>query len=134
MLYMVGSYAGRHIGWFNTFGFARINASEDFTDPTKWEYLTPTAGWVDTEVGDLPVVLMGSNGEPALVYNGKWQRWMLIYRGILGGLVFRDADSIDGDWSAEKLLVKDSETARFYAPSVLDVTSDGDIILLASAL
>ncbi|MBQ6198972.1 MAG: DUF4185 domain-containing protein [Bacteroidales bacterium] len=131
VLYMAGSYAGRNIGWFNTFGFARCELTKDFTDPTQWEYLTPQ-GWVDTEVGDLPVVLMGSNGEPALVYNAKWGRWMLIYRGILGGLVFRDADSIDGDWSGEKLLVADPEGGKLLAPSVLEVTADGDLILMAT--
>ncbi|MBO4465848.1 MAG: DUF4185 domain-containing protein [Bacteroidales bacterium] len=133
VLYMVGSYPGRAIGWFNTLGFARCDLTKDFTDPTQWEYLTPE-GWATSEIGDLPVITMGSNGECAVVYNAKWERWMIIYRGILGGLVFRDADSFDGDWSGEKLLVKDTEAARFVAPSVLDVTADGDLIIAASLL
>ncbi|MBR0298764.1 MAG: DUF4185 domain-containing protein [Bacteroidales bacterium] len=133
VLYMVGSYPGRAIGIFNTLGFARCDLTKDFTDPTQWEYLTPE-GWVATEVGDLPVITMGSNGECAVVYNAKWERWMVIYRSVLGGLVFRDADSFDGDWSGEKLLVKDTETARFVAPSVLEVTADGDLIIAASLL
>ena len=134
-MYMAGSNAGRDLGFFAGFRFARIDATEDFTDPAKWEYLD-RINWVASEadVPGLSVSLMGCRGESVLVFNTKWQRWMLIYRGRQGGVVYRDAAAVDGDWSGEKLLVKDAGTAKFFAPSVLEITPDGDLILMVSAL
>lgn len=134
-IYMAGSYRGRDLGLFAGFRFARIDASADFTDPTKWEYLNRVT-WVASEadVPNLSVSMMGARGEGQLIYNAKWERWMLIYRGHVNGIVYRDAAAVDGDWSCEKLLLADPDGARLYAPSVIDIAANGDLILAASKL
>jgi len=134
VLYMLGNAAGRESSHFTTMRFARVSLDKDFTNPEEWEYFNRIR-WEKTETADLPVCLMGSRGENAIVYNPKWNRFMIIYRsGIHGGLVFRDAETIDGDWSGEKILLKDPDGVKLYAPSVLEVTEDGDIDIAASVL
>ncbi|GEM_PF-1408754 len=134
VLYMLGNAAGREASHFTTMRFARISLDKDFTNPAEWEYFNRVR-WENTENADLPVCLMGSRGENAILYNPQWNRFVIIYRsGIHGGLVFRDAETIDGDWSGEKILLKDPDGVKLYAPSVLEVTDDGDITISASVL
>ena len=136
VLYVCGNASGREDGWYCTMRFARADLNKDFTDPSQWEYLDVT-NWVNSEYREeeTSVSIMGSRGENALVYVPKWDRWVLIYRsGQRGGLVYRDASDIDGDWSCEKLIAFEEDWGSLYAPSVLDVTADGDIVLATSIL
>jgi hypothetical protein len=60
---------------------------------------------------------------------------MMIYRdGRQEGLVYRDAGNVDEAWSGEKPLAYDDLAAGIYAPSVIDVTADGELIIVASQL
>lgn len=147
VLYMLGTNQGRKchhgIGDFHRSNFylARVAVTEDITDPKNWEYYN-CKDWVKgaetlyTDDGADPNrIVMGSRGECALVWNPKFQRFMMIYRdGRQEGLVYRDAASVDDEWSGEKPLAYDDLAAGIYAPSVLDVTADGELILLASQL
>lgn len=134
-LYMAGEPAGRepNTNWANMF-MARVALTADITDPEAWEYWTD-AEWV---AGDETAVMIpacclmtGARGEMALVYNERFDRFQLIYRDArLGGLAYRDADGVDGFWSGEKPLVGDEVMGGLgYAPSVIDVTADGELLL-----
>ena len=68
---------------------------------------------------------------PQLVYNEKFGRWMMIFRsGHIGGLVFRDAEEIQGPWSGEKILTDGKD----YCPSVIDQTPEGDLVFVTPQL
>lgn len=147
MLYMLGTNRGRQyrhgIGDFHRSNFyvARIATTEDITNPNNWEYFNckewvkgPEILWTDA-AGDPNRLVMGSRGECALIWNPKFERFMMIYRdGRQEGLVYRDAASVDDAWSGEKPLAYDDLAAGIYAPSVIDITADGEVILVASQL
>ena len=57
----------------------------------------------------------------SVVYNASRYTYMAIYRSsTTGGLVYRDAGLPEGEWSGEKILLIDGETARF-SPSIVSV-------------
>ncbi len=141
MLYMVGAKAGRAVkgNVFANIYVARTSASGDFTDPTAWEYFDGLA-W---QSGDESVcnintccIAVGCTSEPAIVYNSKFDRFMMIYRSNThGGLVFRDADAVDGFWSGEKIITDDDVIGgKSFAPSVLEVSADGELVMAAPQL
>jgi hypothetical protein len=69
------------------------------------------------------------------VYNPKFDRFMMIYRSAVhGGLVYRDADAIDGFWSGEKIITDDDVNGSSYAPSILEVEENGDILMAVPQL
>lgn len=60
---------------------------------------------------------------------------MLIYRDEKQqGLVYRDAGNIDEEWSGEKPLAYDDIAAGMYAPSVIDVTENGELLMVVPQL
>ncbi|MBR2856346.1 MAG: DUF4185 domain-containing protein [Bacteroidales bacterium] len=140
-LYMVASRAGRETTtyWANMY-VAKCDMSTDFTDPANWDYwdvnLTErTSGWVhgNEDASNHPEVCLtvGPRSEPQLVYNEKFGRWMMIFRsGHIGGLVFRDAEEIQGPWSGEKILTDGKD----YCPSVIDQTAEGDLVFITPQL
>ena len=147
MLYMLGTNRGRQIthglGDFHRSNFyvARISTTEDFTDPANWEYFN-CKEWhrngepvYTDDALDPNRLVMGSRGECALIWNPKFQRFMMIYRdGRQEGLVYRDAANVDEAWSGEKPLAYDDIMAGIYAPSVLEVNEEGELILVAGQL
>ncbi|MBQ4279155.1 MAG: DUF4185 domain-containing protein [Rikenellaceae bacterium] len=139
-IYMAGSKAGRGGSgdmWLNMY-VARSNASSDITDPTQWEYFDGTAWQSGNEqVCNIKTccITVGCAGEPALVYNPKFNRFMMIYRSnVHGGIVYRDADAVDGYWSGEKILADDDLASGIFAPSVLEVTANGDLLMAVPQL
>ena len=59
----------------------------------------------------------------------------MIYRdGRQEGLVYRDAGNVDEEWSGEKPLAYDDLAAGIYAPSVLEVNENGELVLVACQL
>ena len=134
-LYMVASKAGRETTtyWANMY-VAKCDMAADFTDPANWEYWDVDK-WVlgNEDASNHPEVCLtvGPRSEPQLVYNEKFGRWMMIFRsGQIGGLVFRDAEEIQGPWSGEKILTDGKD----YCPSVIDQTADGDLIFITPQL
>ena len=146
MLYMLGTNAGRKIHHLihefhrSNFYFARVSTAKDITDPKNWEYFN-CKEWTNVETiytddgADANRIVMGSRGECALVWNAKYQRFMMIYRdGRQEGLVYRDAGNVDEEWSGEKPLAYDDLAAGIYAPSVLEVNENGELVLVACQL
>jgi hypothetical protein len=133
--YMVGAAPGRTNDYYCNFFAARVADGKDLTDPAAYEYWT---GSKYEEVGEAGVgsealLSVGDTSEPALVYNAKFGRYMLIYRSNKHrGLVYRDADSPEGVWSGEKVLTDDDKLGTLSAPVVLDIDADGNVILLAT--
>lgn len=135
VLYMVGSRAGRETTtyWANMY-VAKCDMAADFTDPANWEYWNAFE-WIkgDENASNVPIccLTVGPRSEPQLVYNEKFGRWMMILRsGHIGGLVFRDAEEIQGPWSGEKILTDGKD----YCPSVIDQTAEGDLIFVTPQL
>lgn len=138
-LYMAGASAGRQpeTYWANMF-VARAALTADITDPAQWDYWTGKE-WAsgDESVCQQPscCITTGCAGESALVYNARFDRFQMIYRsGTHGGLVYRDADAVDGFWSGEKLIIDDDAAGASYAPSVIDVTEDGELLMFVPKL
>ena len=133
--YMVGCAPGRTNSWYANFYAARVPAGEEFTDATKYTYWTGNeyGGENEAALGPEALLTVGDTAEPALVYNAKYGRYMLIYRSNMhAGLVYRDADSPEGIWSGEKVLTYDEETGKLVAPTVLGVDADGNVLLMAT--
>ena len=137
-IYMVGTKAGRSDGgqhWENIY-VAKCSLNTDFTDPANWEYFNGESWEKDNESASSNATLtVGSRSEPALIWNPKFNRFMMIYRSeIHGGLVYRDADSIDGFWSGEKNISNDDTDGKCYGVNVMEVKDNGDIVLIATEL
>lgn len=139
-IYVLGTTKGREPNsqWAN-FWMAKVDKSLDITDPSNWDYFTGYE-WVHgdewaAKPEDPIRLICGSRGEPGLVYNPKYDRFMLIYRDEKQqGLVYRDAGNIDEEWSGEKPLAYDDIAAGMYAPSVIDVTDDGELLMVVPQL
>lgn len=141
-VYMIGTLPGRYptvqLGWAETkrtFYAARAAATSDISDPQNWEYWSGTE-WVanEADVRIMGSLTAGTWAEPCVVYNPKFDRFMMIYRSYEGALVFKDADKIEGPWSGTKVLVTDEEFGQCYAASVLKVDENGDLYIVASQL
>ena len=140
VLYMVASRAGRETTtyWANMY-VAKCDISADFTDPTNWEYWDAFE-WItgDESVSNRPIccLTVGPRSEPQLVYNEKFGRWMMVFRsGHIRGLVFRDAEDIEGPWSGEKVMTDDDVVGGLsYCPSILDQTANGDLLMVVPQL
>lgn len=138
-IYVVASGAGREPGsiWANMY-IARVSTSVDITEPTNWDYYNGTE-WIagDETIAMNPAVCLtvGARGEPELVYNEKFGRFMMIYRDDRQeGLVYRDAETMDGFWSAQKCMVSYDNVPSAYCPSVLDQTANGDLLMVVPQL
>ena len=134
--YVVGCAAGRTTSYFDNFFAARVADNMDVSNPANYEYWDGLA-WVTIEESAIPksaCLTVGDRSEPAVIYNPKFGRYMLIFRSNMhAGLVYRDADCIEGPWSGEKILTKDSVDGVLAAPSVLGVDeTTGDVVILAS--
>lgn len=141
-VYMLGTLPGRYpnvmLGWAETkrtFFAARAAATSDISDPQNWEYWTGKE-WAANEADPniKSSLTAGTWAEPCVVYNPKFDRFMMIYRSYEGALVFKDADKIEGPWSGTKILVTDEEFGQCYAASVLKVDENGDLYIVASQL
>ncbi len=141
-VYMLGTLPGRYpnvmLGWAETkrtFFAARAAATSDISDPQNWEYWTGRTWTANEAEPDIKSSLTaGTWAEPCIVYNPKFDRFMMIYRSYEGALVFKDADKIEGPWSGTKILVSDEEFGQCYAASVLKVDENGDLYIVASQL
>ncbi len=134
--YMVHSAYGRDWTNYSNFFISRCEDSKDITDPANWQHWTGTE-WSDSEhdVTSAAMITIGNRSEPCLVYNEKFGRFMLIYRSQRHeGLVFRDAHSVEGPWSGEKIITDDDIHGKCIAPSAIKVDTDGSIIILANQL
>lgn len=135
-MYLVGTNAGRSNDYYANFFAARAADGKDFTDPAAYEYWNGKAYDSETteaNVGPEALLTVGDKSEPAVVYNPKFGRYMLIYRSNKHqGLVYRDAESPEGFWSGEKLLTRDEDTGVLSAPSVLGVDDEGNVTILAT--
>ncbi|MBP9987099.1 MAG: DUF4185 domain-containing protein [Bacteroidales bacterium] len=139
-VYMLGTLPGRYpnvmLGWAETkrtFFAARAAATSDISDPQNWEYWTGRE-WAANEADPniKSSLTAGTWAEPCVVYNPKFDRFMMIYRSYEGALVFKDADKIEGPWSGTKILVTDEEFGQCYAASVIKVDENGDLYIVAS--
>ncbi len=141
-VYMLGTLPGRYpnvqLGWAETkrtFYAARAASTSDISDPQNWEYWTGTE-WTNNEadVRIMGSLTAGTWAEPCVVYNPKFDRFMMIYRSYEGALVFKDADKIEGPWSGTKVLATDEAFGQCYAASVIKVDENGDLYIVASQL
>lgn len=135
--YLVGSEPGRSNDWYKNFFVARSADGKDFASPASYEYWTGSQydSVAESEVGGDALISVGDVSEPALIYNAKFGRYMLIYRSNKHcGLVYRDSDSPEGFWSGEKILTNDDVTGVLAAPQVLEVDADGNLLILATKL
>ena len=133
--YIVGSEPGRSNDWYKNFFVARSADGKYFTSSVSYDYWTgneyESVG--ESAVGGDSLISVGDISEPALVYNDKFRRFMLIYRSNKHcGLVYRDSDSPEGFWSGEKILTDDDQTGMLTAPQVLGVDDDGNLLILAT--
>ncbi|MCF0175576.1 MAG: DUF4185 domain-containing protein [Bacteroidales bacterium] len=143
VIYMIGCLPGRFRATGGTLGWkerergyycAKCDLTKDFTNPDNWQYWNGLT-WVNTQDEILVDATLTANdwSEMQLVWNPKFKRWMMIYRSEqMAGLVYRDSDVIEGPWSGVKLLTKDEELGKCFAPSVLKVDDNGDIWFIAS--
>ena len=134
--YMVHGAWGRDWGNYSNYFVSRIEDTKDFTDPSLWEHWSGT-GWSASEhdVNSSAMGTIGNRSEPCLVYNEVFGRFMLIYRSARhSGLVFRDAASVEGPWSGEKILTDDDVVGRCNAPCAIRFDEAGSLYLVASLL
>ena len=115
-VYMFGSAAGDR----NAMAYvARVSAAK-VAEYAEYEYWDG-AEWVKGDEEAAAPVFFGPVDEMSVVYSPSLYTYMAIYRSsTTGGLVYRDAGLPEGEWSGEKILLLDDESARF-SPSVISV-------------
>ncbi|MBQ3711921.1 MAG: DUF4185 domain-containing protein [Bacteroidales bacterium] len=131
---MVHCWAGRTDVDTDAFFVSRIaKTSSDIDDIAKWERWDGITWNTDPLVGDRGQVTKGAMSEPAIIWNPKYQRFMMFYRSFWQhGIIYRDADKLEGPWSGEKVITCDEINGSWYAPSALAVDADGSVWLTAS--
>lgn len=135
--YIIGSEPGRSNDLYKNFFVGRSADGKDFTSPGSYEYWTGNSYEAvdESSIGGAALISVGDVSEPALIYNPKYGRYMLIYRSNKHcGLVFRDSESPEGFWSGEKILTNDDVDGILAAPEVLEVDADGNLLILATKL
>lgn len=123
-LYMWGTPAGR----FGKVHVARVSTSK-ILDKSAYEYWDGGA-WVADESKAVPVT-NGTVSEFSVQYNSYYKRYMMLYLSVnQRKLVFRDAASPEGEWSAEKPLLSGT-----YGPSIHPWFCDGrDLWFVSSSV
>ena len=142
--WMAGTYSGRDTGLWANMHCARIADGKDFTDPAAYEYWVNDGNTFFCEGdenggGQQMLMTVGPRAEPAIIYNPKFDVYMMIYRAdSMSALMYVDSKGPDATgrwhWSGEKFLTLDEEVGKLFDPSVLKVEEDGSIIFLATQL
>lgn len=113
-VYMWGTKSGRH----EKVHVARVG-TEDVLDKSAYEYWNGSE-WVKDESQAAPVT-NGHVSEFTVRYNSYYKRWIMLYLSVnQRKLVYRDAASPEGEWSAEKIIMNGT-----YGPSIHPWFCDG---------
>lgn len=113
-VYMWGTEAGRHGKVY----VGRV-AQDKVLDKNSYEYWDGQT-WVKDESKAAPVT-NGHVSEFSVRYNSYYKRWIMIYLSVnQRKLVYRDAASPEGEWSAEKIILNGT-----YGPSIHPWFCDG---------
>ena len=122
MVYMWGTKAGRH----SKACLARVPESE-VLNKSSYRYWNG-AGWSASEDEAEPVT-NGEVSEMTVRYNSYFKRYMMMYLTVnQRKLVFRDAESPEGEWSAEKIVLDGT-----YGPSIHPWFCDGNNLWFVSS-
>lgn len=125
-VYMFGSAAGDS----NAMAYVARVASAKVASYEEYEYWDG-AEWVKGDEEAAAPIFYGPVDDMSVVYNPSRYTYMAIYRSsTTGGLVYRDAGLPQGEWSGEKILLLDGETA-YFSPSVVAV-GNNDITFIAN--
>ena len=131
---MVHCWSGRTDIDTDAFFVSRISKDatgiEDLANWERWDGIE----WNTNPLGgDRGQVTKGAMSEPAIIWNPKYQRFMMFYRSAWQhGIIYRDSDKLEGPWSGEKVITCDEFDGSWYAPSALSVDTDGSVWLTAS--
>lgn len=115
-VYMFGSAAGDR----NAMAYVARVAAANVATYAEYEYWDG-AEWVKGDEEAAAPVFYGPVDDMSVVYNSSRYTYMAIYHSsTTGALVYRDAGLPQGEWSGEKILLLDGETAHF-SPSIVSV-------------
>lgn len=127
-VYMFGSAAGDR----NAMAYVARVAQSNVASYAEYEYWDGSE-WVKGDEEAAAPVFYGPVDDMSVVYNASRYTYMAIYRSsTTGGLVYRDAGLPEGEWSGEKILLLDSDSA-YHAPSVVAV-GNNDITFIANEI
>lgn len=113
-VYMWGTKSGRH----EKVHVARVE-QDKVLDKAAYEYWNGQT-WVKDETQSVPVT-NGHVSEFSVRYNSYYKRWIMLYLSVnQRKLVYRDAASPEGEWSAEKIILNGT-----YGPSIHPWFCDG---------
>lgn len=127
-VYMFGSAAGEG----NAMAYVARVAAENVASYQEYGYWDGSE-WVKGDEEAAAPIFYGPVDEMSVVYNASRYTYMAIYRSsTTGGLVYRDAGLPEGEWSGEKILLLDSDSA-YHAPSVVAV-GNNDITFIANEI
>lgn len=131
-VYMYGSTAGRIVDGEQFVKIARVAENEMGTS-SSWTYWNGSE-WVADEAAAVSIIYAGTLGEISVIKNANG-RYLMMYSSIKrDAVVIRDADSPEGDWSGEKIVMVDSADEVLYAPTFLPISANGnDIYFLMSS-
>jgi hypothetical protein len=108
MVYMFGTESGR----LGQVRLARVDETK-ILDKSAYEYWNG-ASWGNQELDAAPLTST-SSGEVSVIYNSYFQKYFMVYvNNVQRIIAFRDADSLNGDWSGEKILMINSSNDVLY--------------------
>lgn len=116
-VFMFGTPAGRYGNVF----LSRVDESK-MLERTAYEYWDGSS-WVADE-SDAKAITYGTTSEMTVTYNSYYKRYFMMYLSVSRrAIVFRDAEDITGEWSAERIIMEEDGSA-LYAPYFHPWTND----------
>ncbi len=109
-VYMLGTGAGR----FGAAYLARF-AEKNILNQNQYEYLNHKHEWVKGRESNAAPIFGPSVGELSLIFNSTYKRWIVTYLNEQKHqIIYRNAPTITGEWSEEKVLVDLKEYPGAY--------------------
>ncbi len=127
-IYMFGVIAGRES---EKICVARVVENE-ILNIDAWEYWNG-AEWSIGDESKAVGITCGTSGEPTVIYNKLLNRYIMMYYSTKRkAIVYRDSRLPEGEWSGEKIFLKDDKNLKTI-PSIFPLIKNDEIYVLVSS-
>ena len=129
-VYMIGIGSGR----FGAAYAARF-LPKDILNHAAYQYWAGTKGWITGNEDDAAPIFGSPVGEPSLMYNTKYNLWMVTYINMkTSDIELRTAPEISGPWSNERTLLTGKDHKGLYGGFMYPYKNDGDNLYFAISI
>ncbi len=129
-IYMAGTQSGRQGAIY----LARFKEKQ-ILDQAAYQYWSKTKGWLENDECNATPIIDDPAGELSITYNYHYKKWIIGYMSEKShALVMRDATEITESWTEAKILVKSADYPGLYAPYILPVKQQADVLYFTMSM